>query len=309
MRILSDLHHGDLFNSLHLLFEKRLRFHLYRPIGLDWFDAGYWRYVFPARETAKQFLDPNGYKQWRGLTLEEFKDDPPELILSSTPPNFEAFEKLRREHAPKAKHIFQSGNQWTVPIDVEHYLNSTTCPPQKPCNEIRYHQEFELSPNCSSSDGWASVVNLMHYMPDRSRFAAVRERMPAGWVFKAYGAGNHDGPAPDPVAAIRFSDYLWHAKPVEAYGFNVHRAAAFGIPILMRVRANQHQTCGAFLRVDETCLDLDDYSTPDDLAKALLRFDAEWGAHAQAIKKAFSDAVDFEEEELKIRRWLQRVIS
>jgi len=42
MKILTDLHHFDLFHSFFLLFEKRLGIELYRPIGMGWKDEGYW---------------------------------------------------------------------------------------------------------------------------------------------------------------------------------------------------------------------------------------------------------------------------
>lgn len=42
INILADIHHWDLFYSFYLLFEKRLGFKLYRPIGLDWLESGYW---------------------------------------------------------------------------------------------------------------------------------------------------------------------------------------------------------------------------------------------------------------------------
>jgi hypothetical protein len=54
-----DYHHGDLYYSLHLLFEERFGFSLYRPIGLDWFQKGFWKIAEPygnAPGTIDQFL-------------------------------------------------------------------------------------------------------------------------------------------------------------------------------------------------------------------------------------------------------------
>lgn len=59
MRILADLHHHDLYYSLQLLFEKRLGWEMYRPIGLDWYHQKYWQvYNHPA--TAQQYLSTDG---------------------------------------------------------------------------------------------------------------------------------------------------------------------------------------------------------------------------------------------------------
>lgn len=44
MRVLADYHHHDLFESLAILFEDRLGWELYRPIGMEWFDEGYWNF-------------------------------------------------------------------------------------------------------------------------------------------------------------------------------------------------------------------------------------------------------------------------
>jgi hypothetical protein len=51
MKVLADLHHFDLYHSFQLLFEERLGWELYRPIGYDWMDDGYWNICdgkFPA---------------------------------------------------------------------------------------------------------------------------------------------------------------------------------------------------------------------------------------------------------------------
>jgi hypothetical protein len=42
MRILVDTHHRDLLYALHCLFEKRLGWEMYIPIGPEWAEKGYW---------------------------------------------------------------------------------------------------------------------------------------------------------------------------------------------------------------------------------------------------------------------------
>src|SRR5574337_1850875 len=80
MKIFTDLHHGDLFYSIHALFEKRLNIEVYRPIGLDWFYKGYWRIAEPygnAIDTVKQYLDINdhGFDQYKNLNGNNYKQD------------------------------------------------------------------------------------------------------------------------------------------------------------------------------------------------------------------------------------------
>ena len=80
MNIFADLHHGDLFYSLHRLFVERLGWTLYRPIGHDWFNAGYWKIAEPygnAKDTINQYLDINcrGYNAYTNLNGEHYLKD------------------------------------------------------------------------------------------------------------------------------------------------------------------------------------------------------------------------------------------
>lgn len=66
IRVLCDAIHADLWESLRLLFEVRLGWKLYRPIGWEWKERGIWRFEEgqPYGEgVAHQFLD-----QWPGDT-------------------------------------------------------------------------------------------------------------------------------------------------------------------------------------------------------------------------------------------------
>lgn len=54
-KVLADFHHGDLYESLRILFTERLGWDLYRPIGMDWYHEGFWN-VYPHIDTAKQYL-------------------------------------------------------------------------------------------------------------------------------------------------------------------------------------------------------------------------------------------------------------
>ena len=43
MRVFADYHHSALYESLRLLFEERLDWKLYKPIGTEWYANGYWK--------------------------------------------------------------------------------------------------------------------------------------------------------------------------------------------------------------------------------------------------------------------------
>src|SRR3990167_1968898 len=57
--VFTDFHHAGLLNSLIMLFEGRLGGAVYRPIGTEWHEKGYWKiYDHPA--TVQQYLGIGG---------------------------------------------------------------------------------------------------------------------------------------------------------------------------------------------------------------------------------------------------------
>jgi hypothetical protein len=75
MKIFTDLHHNDLYYALISLFEKRLGYEVYRPIGLDWFHNGYWKIAAPynhAMDTVRQYLDID-QTDWVNAPWHEYK--------------------------------------------------------------------------------------------------------------------------------------------------------------------------------------------------------------------------------------------
>lgn len=57
--VFTDFHHAGLLQSLILLFEKRLGGKVYRPIGMEWAEKGYW-HVFDHPATQAQYLGIGG---------------------------------------------------------------------------------------------------------------------------------------------------------------------------------------------------------------------------------------------------------
>jgi hypothetical protein len=57
--VFTDFHHASLLQSFILLFEKRLGGNVFRPIGMEWAEKGFWKiYDHPA--TREQYLGLNG---------------------------------------------------------------------------------------------------------------------------------------------------------------------------------------------------------------------------------------------------------
>lgn len=184
MNIFADFHHSGLAYSLHLLFEKRLNFKLYFPIGLDWFEKGYWNIARPyndSPETVKQYLClderyepkdntpslnvitnalPTHYEIAdishtyirRSITFEQFLSMDIDLIIASIPDHYVAYSQLRDIYKPKARVICQMGNMFDNIDDLcrEGYvknLMASTIRFDLPSfvNSVFYHQEINTS--------------------------------------------------------------------------------------------------------------------------------------------------------------------
>ena len=195
MKVFVDLHHSDLYYSLHLLLEKRLGFELYRPVGMDWFNEGYWQIAKPYSNDlsiVKQFLNididhPERYHPSCGnyivscknniyyvyepihdyyqkaITLETFKNTKFDLIISTVQEHDHTFQILKDKYQPTAKHIAQLGNvgQKTEVKDVFH---SVTYKPYPYQNSALIHQEidtnlYKFTPINPDTKNIYSVVN------------------------------------------------------------------------------------------------------------------------------------------------------
>jgi len=161
--ILADMHHEDLYESLVILFEDRLKFQLYRPVGLEWYREGYWKvynhpttaeqYLAYGKHSSKEFSDRQKIEDnfrrlsdqntvlpddtllvksvtyperlYRAVPLEVFKNMTFDILLCSMPAHVEPFLKLQRNFQPQAKLIFQIGNNWPPPPQIKNFLCSS----------------------------------------------------------------------------------------------------------------------------------------------------------------------------------------
>jgi|GEM_PF-1038186 len=152
--VFSDFHHSSLLNSLIFLFEKRLGGNVYRPIGTEWAEQGFWK-VFDHPATIQQFLGiggstPDGSaglndiafsqithpnpkfpnkliinglhhckdiengKTNKAITLDAFMDLNIDIIIASIPQHIDPFRKLANQHPNKPKLLYQIGNSWNI---------------------------------------------------------------------------------------------------------------------------------------------------------------------------------------------------
>lgn len=231
--ILTDFHHAGLLNSLILLFEKRLKALVYRPVGVDWHTQGYWK-VYDHPETVKQYLsldqryepidgtehlnqvlkgrfgsgdgvyyckDISTRKLNKAITLEKFKQMHFDIVIASIPEHIKPFKELIQKYQPHAKLIYQIGNQWNVePNQVENVMASALVEIPSQVNGVVYHQEFDtdiFSYNPNFSD--KNITSLVNCFDSASLFASdwelfkKIEKIMPDYSFKVYGGGCRDG--------------------------------------------------------------------------------------------------------------------
>ena len=172
-----DFHHAGLLHSLIMLFEGRLGGTVYRPIGREWFDNGFWK-VYDHPATVEQFLGVGGNtpdgtaplnevlnsylnpknativynchdidsgQTNKAITLQGFMAIDFDIVIASLPAHVEPFKKLCELHPNKPKLIFQIGNAWTNEAAMAPNVMASAIIHGVPenINFISYHQEFD----------------------------------------------------------------------------------------------------------------------------------------------------------------------
>ena len=226
MRLLADYHHHDLWESLELLCE-RLGWTLYRPMGLDWFDEGYWNFerAWHGDAVAKQYLtpwgsdfrlgdmlvsryDPSHGRDIKLLTLEQARDIKPDIVMASVAHNHEGLHRFAREVG--AKFGIHLGNVRFSPIDMtedrwdlaDFGVVTSILPAPVPKPHVVVHQEFSLTdfrhepPPGNEAMRVSSFVNC--FPENREAYAGfqwVAQLKPEfDWrVYGAYGSVPEDG--------------------------------------------------------------------------------------------------------------------
>lgn len=344
MKVLADRHHTDLYRSLILLFENRLGWNLYRPIGMEWYHEGYWK-VYDHPATAAQFLgiglaevmtihgesattvfgkdavvnrdatqvDTGLYRigEEKGITLDAAKAIGFDIILSSTPAHFFVYEKFRQTYCPHAKHIFQMGNNWAVPAGAHNVLNSTRVSVPAGVNHVFYHQEFELDQfDWSPPEDSRRMINMMHYQQGHrlyqfNQLAQYLREM--GWTVMDHGAGNAHGSVDNVYSAMRETGWLWHNKVGgEGYGFNIHHATAMGRPVVCDLALYRGMTAELVLEDRVSCLDMANMpiSSVADEMEMIVQ-NQQHVSLARSTWEKFRRVVDFDEECEKIKVFMK----
>ncbi len=320
--VLIDYHHDCLYQSMELLAD-RLGWTLYRPIGLDWFEQGYWNHErkFHGDAIAQQYLglwgtdtlwDPHGYarlnvthgRTHRLLTLDAARELRPDIVISSLAHNHEGFARFANEVG--ATFGLQIGNVRFAAADMAEDrwdlaafgLVSGLMPADPPKPHVVYHQEFSLDdfrPSRPPRLGLvvSSFVQCYPQDPSYAFWTQAAETAPEhDWrVFGAYGeatldrfaAGNLDRCA-EVGDAMRASDVAWHAKRwSDGFGHVLHNWASVGRPTIGFHDYYRNQLGGRLWVEGVTSWDLGKMTTYDT-AQLLRRFRDDEDFHIRACE-------------------------
>lgn len=283
-----DLHQDDLYYSLHLLFEKRLGWKLFRPLGMDWYKNGFWKYS-DNMPTVKQYLQPqgdeikkNGYSLayerrhnyfHKVLSFEQFKEFPIDIVIGSVVQHEQTYIDLIKKHKPKAKFIRQAGNIHDM-IDT-NICKNIMCS-AKPVssfpdiNIVFYHQEFDLNTfSFVPVRRYNRITNLMNCFPDSPDaplWYEFKQAIP-DYDFKMYGILGDDGiigETKNVAKAFHDTTFIWHLKHQgDGFGHVIHNAFATGRPPIVIAKYYNNTMAGDLMEGGKTCIFLDNKKIGD----------------------------------------------
>lgn len=345
-KVFTDFHHGSLLQSLILLFEKRLGGELYRPIGLEWFEQGYWK-INDQRDTAEQFLSPGSIPsdgtpplnttRDHTLSFADFFNTKIDIVIASIPQHLEPFRRLCELHPNKPKLIYQIGNQWDFANEqyVRNFMVSASITNTIPegANVVEYHQEFDLDlfrpDRLTLTDvendervltypakNIYSFINCFntqqHFAGEWEIFQQVEQLLP-DWQLRSFGGQCRDGNmtgALDLARKMCESRFVWHTKSGgDGFGHILHNSAAVGRPVIIR-RSDYVGKLGEKLLIkDETCIEIDGL-TPSQIVEKI-RYFSEPERYMRMCRNVywnFTRVVDYDREQKKIEAFLSRLV-
>ena len=233
MKVFADFHHPGLYYSLFLLFEKRLGYSVYRPIGMDWLDSGF--YKIPnlcvtdqqrqdkLAETLQENAIPSYSSQpWnvvvaknhdystvapfeacaaeqRAVSFEQFKQTKFDFVIASFKDHVAPFVEMSRKYQDSAPVIVQVGNEWNLnsfgDLPIMASMKRRECLAKK---ILFYHQEFDVSTFASSNEPshcqLASFVHDAYLSPeDRQITFELEKALQPEYKVWLHGKGNRDG--------------------------------------------------------------------------------------------------------------------
>ncbi len=236
MNVLCDFHHTDLFRSFRTLFENRLGMKLFRPIGEDWWEKGYYHHPEPVYgrgclskesfhrghlrdyDSSGPSHYPHGsdWKEWSWITLAEASEKI-DIIVSTHPANERAYAKFQKEARPRAERIRYIGNEGEEPSEISKNLLCSNLiahqASKKKYHSLFFHPEFDTALySWSEPPRWEKPVirtflnYIYHNAPqsDKPLYQKHRAALISKYYFFTHGLGT-----PPPGVDLPPGDPLW----------------------------------------------------------------------------------------------------
>ena len=344
LNVFVDFHHGDLYYALHKLFEERLGCHLYRPVGMDWYERGYWHIGDPydtPHETAEQFLGMSeSYKSlgaWfdqhqpsqdfnqHCVTMGDFQAMDFDIIISSHTLNDASYADLTKKFQPQATHISHVGNNdqnTTIPFVITS-VDPKRLQPVKGQKVVYCRQEFDQEifryqpPTYEGTPKIKSFISPLGANEEaRELFLDVEQALPS-FDFKMHGnfLEDRDGNV-SPLAAIaqKMRESLWGWSVIapgflDGLGGHIFQNwIASGRPLIVRMEDFEPFPNSPILQPGKNCLDITGMDV-EGIASTI-RTLSEPENHLQMcrnMKEVADRVIDFERDERNIRAFLEEI--
>ena len=308
---------------------------------MEWYEQGYWK-LNDIKETAIQYLGlQQGYKpvdgtlplnegfeedtiwwcedrhnktQNKTITLDQFMNRKIDIVIASIPAHIKPFKELAAMKG--AKFILQMGNVFPE-VDLREIPNlmANTLPDNVPCHHIQYHQEFDLNifkpSSLSPKKKITSLINIYQINKGFNDYVELKGLMP-DWDFKSYGGQCVDGTigtTEEMARVMQESAWGFHSKyQGDGYGHVLYNWFACGKPIITRISDYKDKLGGELLEDGVTCIDIDKHNYNEIQYNISNMPPMQYEYMCQQVYQRFTDKVNFDQEELKIRKFLEELI-
>lgn len=256
-----------------MLFEERLGWELYRPLGLSWFQRGFWHIAEPygnAADTINQYLGvPN--RSWgketepiqeygdtelkdsiyhiplkiaseeyiqKAITFEQFQKIDFDYIIATHPLNEASYSYLAKTYKPGSVFIRHVGDTSSQPKCAHNVMATVKTPFQSDLNVLRYFPEHHSS-YCYTPPANHNVLKsfVTHFkgMRDYREILMYEKAMP-DFIFKMHGSDERDGviSGSKMPGAIKDSAFVIHLKYTGCGGFLPREALSCGRPVIVK---------------------------------------------------------------------------
>ena len=344
VKIMSDFHHSDLYESLGMVFVDRFGWDLYRPIGMEWYDSGIWAFekAWHGDAIAKQYLgqyetDRDCGDHWerddethpgrvhKMLTMDQARDAGLDIVIATLTENEPGLAFFARQIG--AVYGIQTGNQGTDNrydlLDFAIFSTTRATLPSKPY--VFHHQEFSLEdfrfeyppPERDKVSTWVQCISQAQ--EDFARFVTLAEMAPE-LKFRYHGHCQPDSPywesnvrtTPEVAAQMRAARVGLHLKRwSDGYGHVIHNLFAVGKPVVGTASYYADKLAGPLFVEGVTSFDVQTKNDAEVVA-IIRRLATDDEFHQRISENAatrFREVVDFGADAEAIRTMLDGVLS